>query len=385
MTAGANVSTALHPFAGNTSTAGSRLVNDLPGGYWQHDLADHVLLVNNYFPPSTLLEELRVALPKLLGSYPSPHQQIAKQIGELIEQDPNRLVVCNGVAEIIPVLLRGLGLRIAVPTPSFNPYEYTALPGRLVRFPLSAPSFDLDVDEFASFVEKTDVDAAIVISPNNPTSRVVGKEKLVKLATRLGERGKMLLLDESFVEFADLGHHESLESDLDALSNVVVLKSLGKIYGSCGLRVGYVLSSNTAFAERLREFLPIWNVNSLAEFFLSRIGSLRSEAEASWKQVRADRDNLFGLLSSIPGMIVIPPHANFALCRTPDEWPDGPALADALLERHRILVRHNSGKTMGEGGRYLRIAARRAADNQRLVDGLVETAAAIAGRRDEVS
>ncbi|GLS36565.1 hypothetical protein GCM10010869_21540 [Mesorhizobium tianshanense] len=375
MTAGANESTARHPFAGNTNTAGSRLVNDLPGGYWQHDLVDHVLLVNNYFPPNTLLEALRTALPKLLACYPSPHQQIAKKIGELLGQDPNRLVVCNGVAEIIPVLLRGLGLRIAVPTPSFNPYEYTALPGHLVRFPLSAPSFDLDVDEFASFVEKTEVDAAIVISPNNPTSRAVGKEKLVKLATRLGECGKMLLLDESFVEFTDMSHHDSLESDLDTLRNVTILKSLGKIYGSCGLRVGYLISSNTAFTERLREFLPIWNVNSLAEFFLSRIGSLRSEAEASWTQVRADRDNLFGLLSSIPGMIVIPPHANFAFCRTPDEWPDGPVLADVLLKRHRILVRHNGGKTMGEGGRYLRIAARCTADNQRLVDSLLETAA----------
>ena len=120
--------------------------------------------------------------------------------------------------------------------------------------------------------------------------------------------------------------------------------------------------------------MPAWNANTLAEYFLSRIQGLADTAEKSWALVRQDCDQLYQLLSAIPEMVVLPPHANFVFCRLPSNWPDGPELVDRLLKRHSILIRHNGGKTIREGIRYLRIAARSMAENERLVNCLQEIA-----------
>ena len=353
---------------------GSLLVNNFPGGYWKYDLVDHVLLVNLYFPPRSFYGDLNARLPDLLCCYPSPHWQLAEQTGQLIEQDPERLVIGNGVTELISILIGQLGLSVAVPTPSFNPYEQTALPSRLTRFRLPPPHFELDVEAFAETVLASGADAAVVISPNNPTSRAVPRADLLKLAERLADHDRLLVIDESFVEFMPEGRAASLETDIGRLKNVIVFKSLGKIYGVCGLRLGYMLSSDHELVSRVRDRLPAWNVNTLAEYFLSRIQGFADTAEKSWALVRQDCDQLYQLLSAIPEMVVLRPHANFVFCRLPSNWPDGPELVDRLLKRHSILIRHNGGKTIREGIRYLRIAARSMAENERLVNCLQEVA-----------
>ena len=355
---------------------GSLLVNNFPGGYWKYGLVDHVLLVNLYFPPESLVQELSARLPDLLSCYPSPHWQLAEQTGQLIGQDPDRLVIGNGVTELISTLIGRLGLSVAVPTPSFNPYEQAAQPGHLLRFELPPPHFELDTEAFAQEVLDSSIDAAVVISPNNPTSRAVPRGDLLRLAERLAEHDRLLILDESFVEFMPEGRAASLEPEVGRLKNLIIFKSLGKIYGVCGLRLGYMLSSNLDLVNQVREGLAAWNVNTFGEYFLSRLPEFAEAAERSWRLVRRDRGQLFDCLKAIPDMQVLAPHANFVFCRLPSHWPDGPELVDRLLKAQSILIRHNGGKTIREGVRYLRIAARLIEENERLVAGLQEVAEA---------
>lgn len=350
------------------------LVNDLPGGYWKHELVDHVLLVNVYFPPPDFYVDLARRLPELVRCYPSPHWQLAEWVGEVIGQDAERIIVGNGIAEMITALIGGLDLSVAVPTPSFNPYEQVVRTDRLSRFALHAPDFELDVDAFAEHVVGGSAEAAVVISPNNPTSRAVRRASLVRLAERLAEHGKRLIIDESFVEFLPDGPSQSLENEVGRLPNLVIFKSLGKIYGVCGLRLGYMLTSDHELIRDVRRCLPIWNVNTLGEYFITRLMGLQIEAERSWRKIRRDRDQLFELLSTISGMTVLRPHANFVFCRLPPDWPDGPILAERVLADHSILVRHNGGKTMHDGIRYLRVAARSPPENERLVACIQEAA-----------
>ncbi|MGX5851661.1 pyridoxal phosphate-dependent aminotransferase [Mesorhizobium sp. PL10] len=354
--------------------ANSSLVSDFPGGYWRYDIVDHVLLVNLYFPPSSFYRKLTERLPSLTACYPSPHWKIAEELAGQLNQHPDQLVVGNGTAELISILIGQLNLKVAVPTPSFNPYEQAALPSRLVRYELPPPHFELDVDQFAQTVVDTACDAAIVISPNNPTSRAVPRVDLLRLAERLAKEKRLLVLDESFVEFMPNGRSESIAPELDRFRNVIILKSLGKVYGACGLRFGYMLSANKELVRRVRERLSVWNINTLAEFFVSQLPNMRTEAEASWEFVRRDRDDLFERLNSIPSMKVLRPHANFVFCRLPTDWPDGPALGERLLADYSILIRHNGGKTIRDGTRYLRIATRSIPENERLVACLIEAA-----------
>ena len=350
------------------------LINDLPGGYWQYDVVDHVLLVNLYFPPHELYREISERMPSLVSCYPSPHAQLVENIGLLIGQDPGRIVIGNGTTELISILIRRFGLSAAVPTPSFNPYEDAAAPVRLVRFELRPPSFELDIEAYGDFVIKADVDAAVVISPNNPTSRAVRRTELLALASRLAAYNKILILDESFVEFVPDEAFGSLERDVADHPNLIILKSLGKVYGICGLRLGYLLTSNQDLVRTVRDALPPWNTNTIAEYVIKQLKNLEGDAKRSWGKVQSDRDHLFSALRTIVGTGVLRPHANFVFCRIPPDWPDGSVLADRMLRNHGILIRHSGRKTLAEGTRYLRIATRTKGENQRLVECLEEVA-----------
>ena len=72
--------------------------------------------------------------------------------------------------------------------------------------------------------------------------------------------------------------------------NLAIFKSLSKAHGICGLRIGYMLTANTIFAEKVRSGIPIWNVNGFAETFLKRAPEYREEFKLSCAQVRQDRD-----------------------------------------------------------------------------------------------
>lgn len=89
----------------------SDLINRFPGGYWKYDIKDFVLLVNPYFPPQAFLDELKNALPRLITCYPSPNAQMVQLLADAVKTPANKLVICNGVAELIPIFLGRLGMR----------------------------------------------------------------------------------------------------------------------------------------------------------------------------------------------------------------------------------------------------------------------------------
>ncbi|MGY4343140.1 aminotransferase class I/II-fold pyridoxal phosphate-dependent enzyme [Bradyrhizobium sp. LM2.9] len=227
---------------------------------------------------------------------------------------------------------------------------------------------------YAAFARTNGVNGAVVISPNNPTSRMVPYADLLYLASALRAQQQLLLIDESFIEFSELGRSASLENHLLEFPNVIVLKSLGKIYGTCGLRIGYAASANVKTMHEIRAALPTWNVNTFAEFFLSKLPHLAHAAKQSWVRVGSDRDKLYADLRSIDGMRVLKPDANFVFCELPAHWPDGDVIASKLLKDRRILIRHNGGKTLQDGKRFLRIASRTEDDNKLLVEGLKDIA-----------
>ena len=78
-------------------------------------------------------------------------------------------------------------------------------------------------------------------------------------------------------------------------------------------------------------------------------------------------------MSSIPGMVVYEPQANFVFCRLPSTAPSGPEVTRHLFTRHNIYTKHCAGKTLPEAERYLRIASRTARENRELVEALRES------------
>jgi histidinol-phosphate/aromatic aminotransferase/cobyric acid decarboxylase-like protein len=145
---------------------------------------------------------------------------------------------------------------------------------------------------------------------------------------------------------------------------------MSKAYGICGLRIGYMLCANTAFTEKVRQGLSIWNLNGLAEAFLRHAPEYREEFKISCVKVRADRDRFYEELCTIKGLRVYKPDANYIFCRLPDNAPTGPEVTKKLFVEHNIYIKHCEGKIMPESNRYVRIASRTPAENTTIVAAL---------------
>lgn len=342
------------------------LLSGQHGSFWRHDVVDHSLLVNAYFPPPQLLAALGAELADAVTSYPAGQQTCCRLVSGIVGERPGRLAVANGASELIKPLARLLG-RAMIVVPNFNEYESVRWAGGACAYPLAAPDFALDVRDLAAQVTARDCGVAVLTSPGNPTGRAVSRADIAELCARLRAAGKRVLLDESFVDFAPPG--QSMAADLDLHPNLVIVKSLSKAYGVGGLRLGYLQAGDAELVRAVRAELAIWNVNGVAESFLRLLPRFQGPFLRSCDQVRADVARLQAQVAAIPGTLCRGSAANFVFARLPAGHRAG-AVALELFTRHRILVKDCSGKTMPDGGRWIRVASRTRAENDALAGSL---------------
>ncbi|NQT60106.1 MAG: histidinol-phosphate aminotransferase family protein [Bacteroidetes bacterium] len=342
------------------------------GGYYRHDFIDHAYLYNLYFPPEAVFTKFKAKIHDLVLNYPIAQNALAELVSKIIQQPPERIIVGNGAAELIKIVSGNLAKKLIVPVPSFNEYANAAPAGQVVEFPLEFPSFELDVDKFAAEAARKKVDVAVIVSPNNPTSLLVPYSDIIRLVKKLDAQNCLLIVDESFLDFAEDSDRISLEQEIENYPNLVILKSMSKAYGICGLRIGYMLTANLEFAQAVRKGVHIWNINGFAEEFLRLLPDYKREFEESCKQVRSDRTSMFKKISSIKEMTVYKPDANYIYCRLPDNCPSAPEITKELFIKHNMYIKHCVGKTQPDADRYLRIASRTEAENCKLIDALLD-------------
>ncbi|MFD0917753.1 threonine-phosphate decarboxylase CobD [Pseudahrensia aquimaris] len=99
----------------------------------------------------------------------------------------------------------------------------------------------------------------IVVNPNNPDGRIIGRSGLVALARRLGAKGGLLVVDEAF---GDVTPNASVVPEAGR-DGMVVMRSLGKFYGLAGARLGMAFCA-PMLGERLDSALGPWAVSGPA-------------------------------------------------------------------------------------------------------------------------
>jgi len=346
-------------------------ISGLFGDYWRYDFKDYNFLYNLFFPPESLTDDISENIRNIALNYPSGQDHISGLLGILINQPKERIVVGNGASELIKVICQTAGGKITVPVPTFNEWV-NAVPASLVyESPINGPSFELDVEKVLHDAVRFGSNTVVVVNPNNPTSLITGKSEVLYLSERLEERNITLIMDESFIDFADDNSSISMANEIERFSNLVIIKSMSKCYGIGGLRLGYVLSNNKKLIRNIKENIPIWNINGFAEAFLRLAPQYQNEFHTSCDMVRKVRDDLYAKLQKIRGLKVYKPSANFVFCKLPGNL-SGIDVAKQLFINDNILVKHCGGKNMPDGDNYLRIACRDKIDNNILVNALKE-------------
>ncbi|MFJ4721124.1 pyridoxal phosphate-dependent aminotransferase [Streptomyces luteogriseus] len=331
---------------------------------------DFCIPCNPYFPTPAMFEDMAGRLRDIITYYPSSADTITAELCSLLQLPPQCVAMGNGSTELITwidhLLVRE---SLAVPVPTFG--RWTDQPmetgKRVDMFPLQESSgFALDLAQYAEFIRARGTRVAVICNPNNPDGGFLHKHAVVQFMDAMADLD-LIVIDESFLEFADAEAEPSVVQEAMLRPNVVVLRSLGKNFGLHGIRFGYLVA-NPALASRVRSMLPKWNLNSFAEHVVFMLKEHGAEYAQSLTQVRRDRLDMAGQLSSLPGLTVYPSQGNFLFVRLP-VGAEGTVVRDRMLTEHRILVRE-CGNKIGSSSRFLRLVVRPQVDVRRLVSGL---------------
>ncbi|MEU6883806.1 histidinol-phosphate transaminase [Streptomyces viridosporus] len=331
---------------------------------------DFCIPCNPYFPTPAMFEEMAVRLREIVTYYPSSADIITAELCDLLQLPPQCVAMGNGSTELITwidhLLVRE---SLAVPVPTFG--RWTDQPmetgKRVDMFPLQESSgFALDLAQYAEFIRARGTRVAVVCNPNNPDGGFQHKHAIVQFMDAMADLD-LVVVDESFLEFADAEAEPSVVQEAMLRPNVIVLRSLGKNFGLHGIRFGYLVA-NPALAGKVRSMLPKWNLNSFAEHVVFMLKEHGAEYARSLHQVRRDRMDMSGQLSSLPGLTVYPSQGNFLFVRLP-VGAEGTVVRDRMFTEHRILVRE-CGNKIGSSSRFLRLVVRPQVDVRRLVTGL---------------
>jgi histidinol-phosphate/aromatic aminotransferase/cobyric acid decarboxylase-like protein/GTP:adenosylcobinamide-phosphate guanylyltransferase len=341
------------------------------GGFWRFpNLLDFCYLVNPYFPSPLMLDEMREELPFILAQYPSGQRVNQILAANIFHVTPNNIVVGNGAAELIKSLQEGYTGITGVIRPTFDEYSNRTDPSKLRVYTPKNKNFSYTSADLLNFVQSENVQRLILINPDNPSGHFLPKDEVLALCSQLEILGCEMVLDESFVDFADSSVRFSLFSSevLEKHQNLIVIKSISKSYGVPGLRLG-VLAADTERIKKISQHISIWNINSFGEFFLQIFAKYQNEYLDACDLIAAERGRFFGELETISWMRVIPSEANYFLCEL--EFPYAANdLARFLLHNHNILIKDCSGKDGIDDRQYIRIAVRGTDDNNQFLNAL---------------
>ncbi|MBO4859278.1 MAG: aminotransferase class I/II-fold pyridoxal phosphate-dependent enzyme [Treponema sp.] len=342
------------------------------GGYWRFpQIIDFCYLVNPFFPPKKLSEELKSSFDILLRAYPSGAKEQNLLAGKIFNILPEHIVVGNGAAELINSFCSMVTGKTAIPYPTFNEYPARFCNSEIVEIPVNKNIFEYTVSDILTAVDKSGANNVLLINPDNPTGHFLKKEDVLKLLDELKTRNVQLIFDESFIDFADKEIRYTLidESIIEKYPNLVIIKSISKSYGVPGLRLGILVNSNPELIEKVTKNNSIWNINSFGEYFLQIFDKYKSNYKEACDKLADERKRFSKALSNISGIKAYPSQANYILCEYNGKQ-NITELTESLLENHNLLVKNLVRKHLFEGRNFMRLAILEPENNDLLIEAI---------------
>jgi len=350
-------------------TSHSPALSDLVGYEKAKDIVDFCFIANPYYPTAGMLEDLQANLPNVIKSYPSSNTLMSqKHLAAVLNVDPERLIIGNGATELITLIKLTLIDRIAVPIPTFGEYIEKMKDSRDAELYALDPEdrYQLHLDDYLAWVNQRKLACLLVINPGNPTGQFIPLEEMVEFLHRA--RGmELVIVDESFIDFAG-DPIPSLLPIADQFTNLLIVRSMSKHCGVPGLRLGYCYSANLYILNRLRRFLSTWNLNTIAQYFLSLLPANDAAYHEGRRRLIGDVKQLYGDLRVIPQLEVYPTGANFLLFKVKNGMT-AKELQMRLLVEHEMYVRDCSNK-LGMDAFHIRVASQGREKDKRLVEAL---------------
>ncbi len=217
------------------------------------------------------------------------------------------------------------------------------------------------------YYEDWDISFLILVNPANPSGCYIPKQNLLQIVEWCKTKSIKVLIDESFVDFADEEDGSILSNEiLESYSGLYVIRSISKSFGVPGLRLGILASSGSGFINRVKNETSIWNINSFAEFYMQIFGKYEKDYKVACHKFKAERESFFKELQTIPYLRAIPSQASYFLCEVTSGFSSS-ELTEKLIEND-VLISDCGLKRNMSGKQYVRISVRSHSDNAKLLE-----------------
>jgi len=328
---------------------------------------DLVKLASNetpFSPHPQVLEAVEAQL-RTLNRYPDPAKSVLRgRLSERTGVDPGRIAIGNGSCELLLAGAEAMlepGAEVVYAWPSFSIYPHlAAMTGaRAIEVPLTE-SQEHDLDAMASEVTAA-TRVLIVCNPNNPTATALPPSAIDAFLFAI-PRSVAVILDEAYIEFDTLQDPDESLDLLEKHPNLLLLRTFSKIYGLCGLRVGYALGSEEfrLAVDRVRQ--P-FSVNALALAAATEALNHQDELERRVEQTAIERIHLESELEE-RGFETTVSQANFSWVSLGDR--DETEIVDGLAKQG-VIVR--AGNALGQEG-WMRVTYGIRQENERFLAAL---------------
>lgn len=341
------------------------------GGYWRYPgVIDFCYLVNPFYPPQKLMNEIKANFETLLCEYPSGLEVNSLLAAKYFGLNKEHVVVGNGAAELIKSLMeRGEG-KIGMAMPTFQEYPNRKNAEDVVPYYPNNKDYAYTAMDLMSFYEDKDISTLLLINPDNPSGNYICKDDVLKLARWAQNKNITFIVDESFVDFADKEESPTLLEDyiLNDYPELIIVKSISKSFGVPGLRLGILASHNTKLISELKKDVAIWNINSFGEFYMQIFEKYKGDYTTAIEKFKEVRREYLEELSNVKNLRVVPTQANYVLCEI---LGDNTAydITKRLLDEYDVFIKDLSSKK-GFNGQYIRVAVKRPEENRKLVEAL---------------
>ena len=337
-------------------------------------LAPTVRLASNespYPPIPQVIEAIAKVLPDL-NRYPDPtNAALRRALSDRYDVPAGNIAIGNGSCDVLLAAGQALlepGAELVYAWPSFSEYPHLAAASgaREIRVPLDDEARH-DLEAMANEVTVA-TRLVIVCNPNNPTSTALPLTQIATFVERI-PRQVCVVIDEAYAEFNLLDDPDASIELLRRHPNLVLLRTFSKVYGLCGLRVGFALCGSDELPRAVSLIRQPFFCNAAAQ--AAAVEALRHQDVVTDRVTLtiAERESVAQGLIDL-GLHPADSQANFCWFHL-GEGKDDEQAVKALAERS-VLVR--AGGALGQPG-ALRVTYGTSEENERFLAALAEVLA----------
>lgn len=277
-----------------------------------------------------------------ITGYPErEYTSLRKSIADYVDADFKNIIVGNGSSELISLFIQNLKpTKALILGPTYSEYEReVTLSGGTSRYYRldETNSFSVRVENLAKQLNES-IDLLIICNPNNPTSTAISRKDMRKILDICKENGIYVLVDETYVEFAEDIRSITSIPLTQYYNNIIVLRGISKFFAAPGLRLGYAVCGNRDLMKSVVKRQDPWSINTLAAIAGEIMFSDTEYIEATRKLISDERRRICERLDQIKDVNYYDPKANFILVKILNDEITADDVFEAAIQK-KLMIR----------------------------------------------